>query len=248
MIEGRSDYELSNGHAIYCLPAGVRHGVAQRAGADTIGSDPGVSVVGVDVGFSPEPGTMRAPDVSVVDVPVKPGWAPGVPSLAVEYADVGQDEAKLASKIADLLGHGTRYLWVVRLVGLPRVEAYQDGAPMRVFTGGEILTAPGVLQRAIPVESLWDPAVAREVVFRNLLEAESGHDSVEAIFGAGKAEGKAEGEVLALRAALRAVIAGRGWTLSAADASRTDAESDPACLLRWIARVPMSPNLEEIWV
>jgi len=40
-----------------------------------------------------------------------PGWVKGVPLLALEYVDSGQDEAALADKIADLLAAGTRMVW-----------------------------------------------------------------------------------------------------------------------------------------
>lgn len=42
------------------------------------------------------------PNIAVGNVPDDPGWVRGVPPLAVEYADVGQDEADLQSKIRAL--------------------------------------------------------------------------------------------------------------------------------------------------
>jgi hypothetical protein len=37
--------------------------------------------------------------------------------LAVEYAGKGQDEEELQEKSADMLAHGTKLIWVVRLLG-----------------------------------------------------------------------------------------------------------------------------------
>ena len=72
---------------------------------------------------------MRAPDIAVGNVPDEPVLVRGIPPLAVEYADVGQDEADLQAKIRTLLDAGTRFVWVVRLTGVRRVEVYQPGAP-----------------------------------------------------------------------------------------------------------------------
>ncbi|MCP4701759.1 MAG: Uma2 family endonuclease, partial [Gammaproteobacteria bacterium] len=107
-------YELSNGYPVSCMPTGSRGAQANLLGGQVLKSDPDVKSAGVDAGFSPSPGMMRAPDVAVGDMPDKSGWAPGTPALAVEYADSGQDEAELASKIRDLLAAGTRFIWVMR--------------------------------------------------------------------------------------------------------------------------------------
>jgi len=68
-----------------------------------------------DTGFTPDEKNLRAPGIAVGNIPDEPGWAPGAPPLAVEYADTGQDERDLQQKIGTLLGAGTRYVWVVRL-------------------------------------------------------------------------------------------------------------------------------------
>ena len=80
-------YELSRGHAIQCLPTGGRGSRANLLGGAVLASDPAVAEAGVDTGFAPDPGTLRAPDVAVGDIPDVPGWVPGVPLLALEYAD-----------------------------------------------------------------------------------------------------------------------------------------------------------------
>ena len=60
-------YELSNGHAVYCSPTGGRGSKAEGAGFLVIKTDPASEDVGIDTGFSPEPGTLRAPDLVRTD-------------------------------------------------------------------------------------------------------------------------------------------------------------------------------------
>ncbi|MEO1088478.1 MAG: hypothetical protein AAFY88_29955, partial [Acidobacteriota bacterium] len=102
-LKSGDPYELSDGHAIACFPMGGRGSSAIAIGAAVLRSDPDVESIGVDAGFSPEPGTLRAPDVAVGNVSDQPGWSQGVPPLAVEYADTGQDENDLHDKIQELL-------------------------------------------------------------------------------------------------------------------------------------------------
>jgi hypothetical protein len=170
-----------------------------------LASDPAVQDVGVDVGFSPSPETLRAPDLSVGEIPDQPGWAEGAPSLAVEYADTGQDEADLQIKIRELFAAGTRYLWVVRLTGPRRIEVYQPDRKMRIAHPGEQLEAPGILANPVPVEALYDREAARRVIFRNLLQRQ-GYASLEEV----RDEGREQGEVQGLREAVVEVLAGRG--------------------------------------
>ena len=125
-------YELSKGHPVYCVPTGGRSAGPIQLGASVVGWDPAVREAGVDVGYSPTPDMLRAPEVAIGNVPDAPGWIKGVPDLAIEYADVGQDEDELQAKISELLSAGTTSLWVVRLTGPRRVEVYQrsgSGAP-----------------------------------------------------------------------------------------------------------------------
>ncbi len=184
-------YELSDGHAIYVAPAGGRHADANVRGAQVLATDPNVNQAGIDAGYSPAPGTLRAPDVAVGNVPDEPGWIQGVPPLAVEYADAGQDEDELRAKIAELLDAGTRYLWVVRLAGARRVEVHEPGKRMRVALPGEELRAPGVLRNPVRVEALYDPQASMEATLRNLLQR-AGYDSLEEVRAEGKAEGLAD--------------------------------------------------------
>jgi hypothetical protein len=105
-------YELSDGHAIRCLPGGLRHGSAQIEGGRVLASDPAArGRVGVEVGVAfNDDKNLRAPDVIVADVEPAPGWLRSVPPLALEYADTGQDETELAAKISELHTGGTRYV------------------------------------------------------------------------------------------------------------------------------------------
>jgi Uma2 family endonuclease len=218
-------YELSNGHPIYCMPMSSREGQAASVGNDVLASDPAVEDVGIDVGFSPSPEILRAPDLSVGSLQDQPGWSQGAPALAVEYADTGQDEAELRVKIEELFAAGTRYFWVVRLTGPRRVEVHQPGQKLRIANPGEQLEAPGILANPVPVEALYDREAARRVIFRNLLQRQ-GYASLDDV----RAEGRAEGEIEGLRKAILAVCAGRG--LAVADDLRTAlaGANDPAVL------------------
>ncbi len=186
-------YELSNGHRIECLPTGRRGGRSNLGGAHALDTDPAVKSAGVDVGFTANPGHLRAPDISVGNVDNEPGWAHTAPPLAVEYADHGQDEEDLRLKISELLSAGTKFIWVVRLTGPRRVEIYVPGRPMRLAHSGDQLTAPGVLQNPVPVNALFDREAAHEVTLRNLLQRK-GFASLEAVHEKGLVEGKLEGK------------------------------------------------------
>jgi Uma2 family endonuclease len=187
-----SRYELSNGHLVYCAPTGGEGSRGTVASAEVLDTDPAVTEAGIDAGFTPAEGVLRAPDVAVGNVPDQPGWIPGVPALALEYAGSGQDEKKLQEKIADLLKGGTRWVWVVRLVGPRRVEVHSAGEPVRLFGPGEELRAPGILQNAVLVEALFDRRVAHEATLRNLLQRK-GYESLEAVREEAREEAREEG-------------------------------------------------------
>jgi hypothetical protein len=167
-----------------------------------VGWDPAVREAGVDTGYSPEPGTLRAPDVAIGNVPDKPGWVSGAPDLAIEYADVGQDEDALNEKIRDLLAMGTKFLWVVRLAGPRRVEVHEPGKPMQTVSPGGLLTAPGVLKNPVRVEALYDRDEAERATLTNLLQRR-GFESLEAVLARGIAEGRDAGLAEGLRAGIR---------------------------------------------
>ena len=101
-------YELSDGHPVYCAPAGRDHASSNSTGSLVLGTDPVVKWSGVDAGYRIDDGTLRAPDIVVGPLPERDGWISGAPPLAVEYAGRGQDEAELQDRVADLLAAGTR--------------------------------------------------------------------------------------------------------------------------------------------
>jgi hypothetical protein len=174
-LKSGDPYELSDGHPVVCLPTGGRGSSANRVGAQVLSTDPDVAEAGVDTGYALSEDTLRAPDVAVGNVPDRPGWVQGVPPLAVEYADTGQDELELRTKIAELLGAGTRWVWVVRL-GMPRqVEVHAPGSRWSPAVAGELLEAPGLLRNPVPVQALYDADAANAATLRNLLQR-AGYD------------------------------------------------------------------------
>ena len=234
-IREGSPYELSDGHPILCMPTGRRGGRSNLIGGEVLETDPAVKSAGVDVGFSKDPSHLRAPDVSVGDFANEPGWAPGAPPLAVEYADTGHDEAELQKKIAELLGAGTKHLWVVRLVGPRRVEIHEPGKPMRLAKPGESLTAPGILKNAVPVLALYDRDAAHEATLRNLLQRR-GYESLDAVRAEAGAEGRLEGS----REGLFAVLKARGLGVSAEERAQILAARELDLLQRWIAQATIA--------
>lgn len=203
-------------------------------GAIVLKSDPGVEEVGFDTGIELDDGrTLRAPDVSVGPLERAPGWSRTAPPLALEYADRGQDERESQAKIADLLGAGTRWVWLVRLTGLQRVEVYEARRKMRVVGLDEVLTAPGVLKNPVLARSLVDSKAATQATLRNLLNRE-GYDGLEAVVEFGKAEGKAEGSAAGKVHAALTVLATRGVAISDDLRRRLEACRDEATLDRVI--------------
>ena len=246
-LRSGDEYELSHGHAIYCAPTGGQGSGSNQIGASVVGWDPQVTEAGVDTGYSPSPGMLRAPDVAVGNVPSKPGWVKGAPSLAIEYADVGQDEAALEEKIHDLLSFGTRYLWVVRLTGPRRVEVHEPGKKMQTFLPGSMLTAPGVLKNAVRVEALYDRAEAERATLVNLLQRR-GYEDLEAVLAEGREEGREEGRREGLVQAVLAILEVRGIEVDSAGRSRIEAGTLPE-LARWLQRAKSRDvhSLDEIF-
>jgi len=184
-------YELSNGHPIECLPSGGRHSKANLTGGLVLGTDPEVESAGFDTGYATDDHNLRAPDIAVGNVPDQPGWVKGVPPLAVEYADTGQDEQDLRDKIATLLSGGTRYVWVVRMTGPRRVDVHQADRARQVVHPGEQLLAPGILRNPVAVEALYDPEVAQRSALRNLLQRH-GYADLDAVRDEGHQQGRSE--------------------------------------------------------
>ena len=235
-------YELSHGHAVHCPPTGGRGAGPNALGAAVVGSDPLVEESGVDVGYSPAPDMLRAPDVAVGNVSDTPGWVRGVPSLAIEYADVGQDEKDLQEKVRDLLSYGTKFLWVVRLAGPRRVEVYEPGKRVLTALPGDVLTAPGVLQNPVRVEALYDRDEAQRATLRNLLQRR-GFDDLEAVLAAGRQEGLRRGRI----EALLMVLETRGLDLDAAARERIEACTNPEELSRWLRRAATAAKVSDLF-
>jgi len=245
-LQSGDPYELSNGHAIFCLPTGGSGSQPNRLGASVVGWDPAVKEAGVDTGYSPEPGTLRAPDVAIGNVPNKPGWVKGAPDLAIEYADVGQDEEQLGAKIVDLLAAGTKYLWVVRLTGPRRVEVHAPGERVRTVLPGQLLTAPGVLKNAVRVEALYERDEAERATLTNLLQRQ-GYEDLEAVLAKGRNEGRSEGRSEGLAAALISVLEARGIRITKAERERIAACGDSAVLEGWVRRAALVQKAAELF-
>ena len=230
-----SPYELSDGHPVLCMPTGRRGSRANLVGGQVLETDPAVKSAGVDLGYSRNPSHLRAPDVSVGDFADEPGWSTEAPPLAVEYADTGQDEAELKTKIAELLEAGTRYVWVVRLTGPRRVEVHEQGRPMRLARPEDELTAPGILKNPVPVPALYDREAAHEATLRNLLQRR-GYESLDAVRAEGKREGGIEGEIKGRRESVLAVLKARGLAVSDEERAQILAARDVDVLDGWIVR------------
>ncbi len=240
-------YELSQGHPIYCAPAGWRHGASSVQGGLVLDSDPAVQWTGTDVGISPDESTLRAPDVVVRTTPPSGDstWLTEAPPLAVEYAGPGQDERELQAKIAELLAAGTRLVWVVRLVGPQRVEVHRPDGPMKLYTASDVLEAPGVLRNPVPVRALFDREAAHEVVLRNLLQRR-GYASLREVHEKGREEGLKEGREEGLIDAVLALLQSRGLAVDPTVAARLRAGHDRETLQRWLlqaARVECAEQL-----
>jgi hypothetical protein len=229
-IRSGDPYELSQGEPIHCLPAGGSGSGPNGLGVSVVGWDPSVTEAGVDTGYSPAPNMLRAPDVAVGNVPNKPGWVQGAPSLAIEYADVGQDEEALQRKIEDLLDAGTQFLWVVRLAGPRRVEVHRPGEAMKLVRPGEYLSAPGVLKNPVLVEALYDRDAAERATLINLLQRQ-GFEDLDAVLRKGREEGLAQA-----RRALRRVLDHRKLAVPPDVDARIEACRDLEQLDAWLAR------------
>lgn len=254
-------YEVSHGERIYCAPTGGRGSGPNAFGASVVGWDPAVKEVGIDAGYSPKPNMLRAPDVAVGNVPDKAGWIEGHPELAIEYADVGQDEQKLQAKIKDLLDAGTKLLWVVRLTGPRRVEVHRAGARVQTALPGELLTAPGVLQNPVLVESLYDRSAAELATLTNLLQRQ-GYADLDAVLAKGIEQGRIEGRdegrdegrnegrdegLVHARRMLRRALERRAIAVSAEEEARIDACHDLDQLDDWHDRALSVASLGEVF-
>lgn len=243
-------YELSNGHAIRVLPQGGLTSRAQVAGTRALTTDPAVDSSGIDTGFSPEPGTLRAPDIAIGNVTDVPGWVPGVPPLAVEYAGPGQDEKELDKKIGELSAAGTVWIWVVRTMGPRRVEIYKGAVLVQVALPGQHIEAPGILANPVLVDALYDDDAANEAALRNLLQR-AGYASLDAVRDEGQAEGKAEGKVEGKAegraAALLDLLDARNLPVDDAARARILGTREEALLSRWLRAAVSASSIDDVF-
>ncbi|MBI2395971.1 MAG: Uma2 family endonuclease [Deltaproteobacteria bacterium] len=230
-VQDGDRYEISRGHPVYVAPAGSRHGREHLVGAVPLATDPAVREAGIDVGYALDDHTLRAPDISIGNVPDAPGWADGAPRLAVEYADRGTNEDDLQAKVAELLAAGTELVWIVRLRGPRRVDVHARAEAPRTVPGGAMLEAPGILSRPLPVDALFDHHRADEVALENLL-ARHGHASLDAV----RAEAREQGRAEALIRAIEVLCA--GFEIPLGEPRRAElAHADPQALEALLAHL-----------
>nr|VFK44006.1 MAG: hypothetical protein BECKSD772F_GA0070984_116310 [Candidatus Kentron sp. SD]VFK49308.1 MAG: hypothetical protein BECKSD772E_GA0070983_117010 [Candidatus Kentron sp. SD] len=168
------------------------------------------------------------------------------PPLAVEYADKGQNEIDLKIKIKELLAAGTRYVWVVHLVGPQRVEVHVKDGPNRLLSATDLLEAPGILRNPVPVHALFDRKEAHRVTLRNLLQRK-GYENLEAVLQEGVQRGKAEGELAASIKALLSTLAIRGIPVDAETRARIRDCHDAKQLDAWFAKAVVADRLEDVF-
>ena len=236
-VRSGDPYELSQGHPIVCAPTGQDGAGPNSLGAAVLGSDPAVTRSGVDLGIALAPDTLRAPDVAVNFTLGEGTWATGAP-LVVEYAGSGQDEADLREKIEEFHAAGTPLVWVVRLLGVRRVEVHEKGKPVLVVGADGTLTAPGVLALPVPVRALYDRDAAHQTTLRNLLSRE-GYESLDAV--------RKEADVASRRAVLLMLLDAAGVALTDDDRARVARCDDGAALDGWIRRARTAASRADVF-
>lgn len=120
---------------------------------------------------------------------------------------------------------------MVRLTGMLRVEVYEPGGVKRIVDADGVLTAPGILERPVPVRALIDREIAVETALHNIL-ARKGYRDLDAVRAEGRDEGRDEATAKA-REVLLARFTARGWTLSPGLQARLTACRDITVLMRW---------------
>jgi Uma2 family endonuclease len=118
-------YELVAGTLVCEPPPGAEHGrveaiLVTRLTQFVLAEGRGVVYAG-DAGFilARSPDTVRAPDIAFVESERarrcgrRASYFPGPPDLAVEILSPSDRPGDVHAKVADLLGAGTRIVWVV---------------------------------------------------------------------------------------------------------------------------------------
>jgi hypothetical protein len=190
-VRSGDPYELSEGHPIFCPPPSRAVTAVRRLAALALDSDPAVRNTGVDAGIALSERTLRAADIAVNYEWTGGTWATHAP-LVLLCAPGEEGLLDFNKKVDEFLAAGTRYVWVVRLVGRRRVDVYEPGKALRTVHAGDALEAPGVLKNAVPVDALFDSDAAQEVALRNLVQRR-GYDSFEDAVRKGAVRGRALG-------------------------------------------------------
>nr|VFJ77024.1 MAG: hypothetical protein BECKFW1821C_GA0114237_11148 [Candidatus Kentron sp. FW] len=141
-----------------------------------------------------------------------------------------------------MLAAGTRYIWVVRLMGPQRVEVHTKDAPMRILSATDTLEAPGILRNPVPVQALFDRKEAHRVTLRNLLQRE-GYEDLEAVLREGRTEGGLEARVKALFS----ILAARGLEPDARTSARIRDCRDPKQLDTWLAKAAVADKVGDVF-
>lgn len=144
--------ELVAGRVVCHMPVSGGHG--ERAAIITLETlafvrSLALGKVFVELGylFSRNPDEVRAPDVSFVSNAMLPpggmpdeGWAPCVPTLAVEVVSPDDSDYDVSTKVAFYLAHGVQRVWVVRKRG-ETVAVFRPGGGAHVFGISDNLTS-----------------------------------------------------------------------------------------------------------
>ena len=173
--------------------------------------------------------------------------------MAVEYASSGQDEPELQRKILELLNAGTKLIWVVRLLGIRRVEVYEKGLAPKTFYAGHELRADGILHNPVPVQALYDRTLAHKLTLRNLLQRE-GYESVAQILEEGLEKGREEGLEKglekgreAMAETLLALLRARGLPVDDATVGRVRGCRANELLRAWMVRAGTAATVDQVF-
>jgi Uma2 family endonuclease len=144
--------ELVAGRVVCQMPVSGGHG--ERAATITLElltfvRHWGIGKIYVELGylFARDPDDVLAPDVSFVSNAMLPpggmpdeGYAPCVPTLAVEVVSPNDTDYEVSTKVSFYLSHGVQRVWVVRKRG-ETVEVFRPGGSAHVYGIEDALTS-----------------------------------------------------------------------------------------------------------
>ena len=137
----------------------------------------------------------------------------------------------------------------MRLIGPRRVEVWLQDGSTALYLPGQHISAPGILRRPVPVAALFDPEMAREAAWLNML-ARHGYSDLDEVrqegHAIGRQEGRQEGQVETLRATLLAVVEARGLALSTEARETVLGCTAPERLSEWVRRAAVASGALEI--